>query len=343
MRQAILRGPRALDLAEVPIPVPGPGEVVVRVRAALTCGTDLKTFRRGHPRLPFGPFGHEAAGDVAAVGEGVRHVVPGQAVVFVPTAPCGACAPCQRGRENLCARLFDAVALGAYADAIRLPARVVARHLFPKPGGLGYAEAACLEPLACVVHGWRRLGAVTGPVAVVGVGPIGLLFVQVAAGRGLDVVAIGRRPEGLARARACGATGVLDASGVDDVGEALRALCGPEGPEVLVEATGAQAVWEAAPGWVAPGGRVLLFGGLAGGSRPTFDAARLHYSEVDLIGAFHYTTADVRQALDLLAAGKIRPKPLIASWRPLSAIREIFDELDHGAGPKIAVLPDGAP
>ena len=342
MRQAILRGPRALDLAEVPVPAPGPGEVVVRVRAALTCGTDLKTFRRGHPRLPFGPFGHEAAGDVAAVGDGVRHVAPGQAVVFVPTAPCGACPPCRRTRENLCARLFDAIALGAYADAILLPARIVARHLFPKPEGLGYAEAACLEPLACVVHGWRRLGAVTGPVAVVGVGPIGLLFVQMAAAQGLQVVAVGRRPEGLARARACGAAHVLDADG-RDVGEALRALCGDDGPEVVVEATGAQAVWEAAPGWAAPGGRVLLFGGLAGGSRPAFDATRLHYGEVDLVGAFHYTTDDVRWALDLLASGRIRPDLLIAARRPLSAVREVFDALDRGAGPKVALIPDAVP
>jgi L-iditol 2-dehydrogenase len=343
MRQAILRGPRALELAEVPAPAPASGEVVVRVRAALTCGTDLKTFRRGHPRLPFGPFGHEAAGDVEAVGEGVCHVAPGQPVVFVPTAPCGACAPCRRGRENLCAHLFDAVALGAYADAIRLPARVAARHLFPKPEGLDYAEAACLEPLACVVHGWRRLGGVRGTVAVVGVGPVGLLFVQLAADQGLEVVAVGRRPEGLARARACGAARVVDAAGGVDVGEALRAAGDGDGPAVLVDATGAQAVWEAAPDWVAPGGRVLLFGGLAGGSRPAWDATRLHYSEIDLISAFHYTTADVHEALGLLAAGRIRPGLLIASRRPLSALREVFDELDRGAGPKYAVIPDGVP
>ncbi|MDR7483117.1 MAG: alcohol dehydrogenase catalytic domain-containing protein [Armatimonadota bacterium] len=343
IRQAILRGPRTLDLAEVPPPAPGPGEVVVRVRAALTCGTDLKTFRRGHPRLPFGPFGHEAAGDVETVGAGVRHVAPGQAVVFTPTAPCGACAACGRGRENLCAHLFDAIALGAYADAIRLPARVAARHLFPKPDGLDYAEAACLEPLACVVHGWRRLGATRGAVAVVGLGPIGLLFVQLAAGQGLEVVAVGRRPEGLARARACGAAHTVDAAAVADVGAALRALGRPDGPEAVIEATGAQVVWEAAPGWAAPGGRVLLFGGLAGGSRPAFDAARLHYSEVDLISAFHYTTADVHEALGLLAARAIRPGLLIAGARPLSRVREIFDDLDRGAGVKYAVIPDGAP
>src|SRR5690348_13652158 len=106
MRQALLRAPRVLDLAEVPRPAPAPGEVIVRVRAALTCGTDLKTYRRGHPRLPFGPFGHEAAGDVAEVGDGVAGFAPGQAVVFLPTAPCGECGPCRLGHENLCETLF---------------------------------------------------------------------------------------------------------------------------------------------------------------------------------------------------------------------------------------------
>src|SRR5260370_1290401 len=110
MRLAILRAPRVLDLAEVPVPTPGRGEVVVRVRAALTCGTDLKTYRRGHPRLPFGPFGHEAAGDIAALGDGVEGFAVGQAVVFTPTAPCGECGPCHLGRENLCETLFDDIA-----------------------------------------------------------------------------------------------------------------------------------------------------------------------------------------------------------------------------------------
>src|SRR5579875_3144442 len=131
VRQAVLRAPYELTLRDVPEPDPGPGEVVVRIRAALTCGTDLKTYRRGHPRVPFGPFGHECAG-------------------------------CRAGRENLCETLFDEIAVGAYADAIRLPARIVRRHLLPKPAPLSYIEAAFLEPLACVVHGWRRLGAAPG-------------------------------------------------------------------------------------------------------------------------------------------------------------------------------------
>jgi len=338
MRQAVLRAPRSLDLAEVPVPLPGRGEVVVRIRASLTCGTDLKTYRRGHPRLPFGPFGHEAAGDIAAVGDEVRGFAVGQAVVFMPTAPCGRCGACSRGRENLCETLFDDIAVGTYGEAVRLPARVVRRHLFPKPATLSYVEAAFLEPLACVVHGWRRLGPGGGArVAVVGVGPIGLLHIREAVRRSHEVVAVGRRPAALALAAQAGASHTIDAAR-GDPGEALRARW-RGGPDLVIECTGSADVWKAAPSWVAGGGRVLLFGGLSGGAPAEFDATRLHYGEVDLIAAFHYCTADVLEALHLLASGTLRPGDLITAARPLDAIVEVFHDLDRGLGSKYAILP----
>jgi L-iditol 2-dehydrogenase len=340
MRQAILRGPRALDLIETVVPTPGPGEVVVRIRAALTCGTDLKTYRRGHPRLAFGPFGHEAAGDIASVGDGVAGFGVGDAIIFVPTAGCDDCASCRRGFDNLCETQFDEIALGAYGDYLRLPPRIVRRHLFAKPASLRYLEAAFLEPLACVVHGWSRLGPIAhGPIAVVGLGPIGVLHVLEARRRGLEVIAIGRRAAGVMLAARAGARESINAE-TTDPGSALRALTG-SGPEVVIECTGSPEVWRAAPSWVAPGGRVLLFGGLAGGSQPAFDATRLHYGEVDLISAFHYQTTDVLQALHLLEAGAIRPAEMITSLRSLEGIREVFDDLDRGAGLKYGVLPDG--
>ncbi len=340
MRQAILRAPRVLDLAETAVPSPGPGEVVVRIRAALTCGTDLKTYRRGHPRVAFGPFGHEAAGDVAAMGDDIEGLSEGQPVAFVHTAGCGRCEPCRRGRENLCATLFDEIALGAYGDFLRLPARIVRRHLFPKPQGLSYIEAAFLEPLACVVHAWERLGQAAGArVAVIGLGPIGLLHIHEARRRGHEVIAVGRRRPGLGLAERAGAGHTLDSS-TTEVGQALRALTGG-GPDLVIECTGSPEVWNAAPDWSAPGGRVLLFGGLPGDSRAEFDATRLHYGEVDLVSAFHYRTADVRQALHLLATGAVKPYDMITGTRPLGAIGEVFQDLDRGIGTKYAILPEG--
>jgi L-iditol 2-dehydrogenase len=340
VRQAFLNAPHALELREVPLPFPGEGEVLVRVRAALTCGTDLKTYRRGHPRVPFGPFGHEGAGDVVAVGPGVHTVGVGEAVVFLPTAPCGECGPCRTGRENLCHTLFDEMAVGAYGDVLRVPRRVVRRHVLPKPEGLSYIEAAFLEPLACVVHAWRRLGPLPGRrVAVIGLGPIGLLHVQEARRRGLEVAAVGRREGPLAQAVRAGASHAVGPSG-DDPGCGLRALW-PDGPDVVIECTGSEAVWRAAPSWAAGGGKVLLFGGLPGGTMPGFDATRLHYGEVDLVAAFHYGTEDVHAALALLASGQVRPAPLITGLRPLADIVEVFRDLDRGAGAKYALLPHG--
>ena len=341
MRQAILRGPRALDLVELPEPTPGPGEVVVRIRAALTCGTDLKTYRRGHPRLAFGPFGHEAAGDVAAIGDGVHGFAVGQAVMFVPTAGCGRCSACRRGFDNVCRTQFDEIALGAYGDYLRLPPRIVERHLFHKPEHLSYLDAAFLEPLACVVHGWRRLEPLAGGVAaIVGLGPIGILHVHEARRRGYEVIVVGRRPESLALAAQAGAYHLVDAT-VEDPGRAVHALTNG-GADVVIECTGTVGVWEAAPGWAAPGGQVLLFGGLAEGSLPAFDATRLHYEEIDLVSAFHFRSVDVQEALKLLSAGEIRPGHLITAHRPLDGIREVFSDLDRGAGAKYAVLPNGS-
>ena len=340
IRQAVLRAPHALSLDDAPLPVPADGEVVLRIRAALTDGTDLKTYRRGHPRVPFGPFGHEGAGDVLAVGAGVRHVEIGQAVVFMPTAPCGECGPCRLGRENLCETLFSEMAVGAYGDALRLPARIVRRHLVAKPAGLSYIEAAFLEPLACVVHAWRRLGPLPGPrIAVIGLGPIGLLHVLEARRRGLEVAAVGRRTAARNQAVRAGAAHAIDAS-AGDPGEALRAVWA-DGPDVVIECTGAAAVWSAAPAWAASGGKVLLFGGLPGGTTAAFDATRLHYGEVDLVATFHYCSEDVHAALALLASGACRPRDLITAVRPLDAIVQVFQDLDRGAGAKYAIVPDG--
>ena len=146
MTFATLDGPRSLTWHEQACPVLGPGEVLVHIRAALTCGTDLKTYRRGHPKLSYGPFGHEASGDIEAIGEGVIGFSPGDAVMWVHTAPCGACEACLTHRQNLCERIFDDMALGAYGSHVRLARKVVRQNLYRKPAHLSYIEAAFLEP-----------------------------------------------------------------------------------------------------------------------------------------------------------------------------------------------------
>jgi L-iditol 2-dehydrogenase len=342
MRQAVLREPRHIELVTRPVPAPGPGEVVLRVRAALTCGTDLKTYRRGHPKVPFGPFGHECAGDVVAAGRGVRGVREGDAVIPTPTAPCGACPSCRAGRENLCERQFDGIVLGAYADYLLVSDKVAASNLLAKPPGLSYIDAAFLEPLSCVVHAWDRLKAApVEQVAVIGLGGIGMMFVRLAQARGARVIAIGRRAERLALARELGADAVVDTE-QRDVGAAIREAGFGVGPDVVIECTGSPRMWVEVAGWARRGGRVLLFAGLAAGTQVAFDATRLHYDEIDVINTFHYRPADVEEAHRLLATGAVNLRPIISGVRDLAGIVDVFASLDRGHGVKFAILPEAS-
>ena len=339
MRQAYLEAVRSLRFRELPDPTPGPGEVLVRIHTALTCGTDLKTYRRGHAKLPVpGPLGHEASGWVAAVGPGVSGFQPGDPVMWVPTAPCGTCAACALELYNHCEHLFDGIALGAYADCLLLPSRVVRRHLFRKPDHLSFMEAALLEPLACIVRGWRRLGEAKS-VVIIGVGAIGLLHVAVAKALGCpDVTVIGGRPSGAELAQRLGADRVIRGH-LPAAAEQLPR--GFAAPEAVIECTGQPDVWAQAPALVRPGGRALLFGGLAGDAQVSFSARRIHYDEVTLLGSFHFTPADVAEAYRLLTEGDLRLAQLITGVRPLAELPQVFQDLEQGRGVKYALVPEG--
>ncbi len=371
MRQAILEAPRRLGWRELAPAQPQPGEVIVAVRVALTCGTDLKTYRRGHPKLAFGPFGHEASGDVIAVGEGVTAYAPGDPVMWVQTAPCERCECCRAGYENLCRHLTDDMALGAYADAIRLPRHVVRRNLFPKPVELSYIEAAFLEPFSCVVHGWRILsrtragtqGRRTTPaaseapspweehtvreearradlpahVAIVGAGTIGLLHLTYARRAGVAATVFGRGSERLALAERLGANAAVELGGAE-VPEPLRASC-----TAVFECAGTVEAWQTALSLAAPGGCVVFFSGLPEDTRVPLDAGRIHYEEIACVGSFHFTPDDVREARTWLVAGAVPARELISGVLPLSALEDAFANLEARRGYKYALVPDGAP
>ena len=346
MTYATLDGPRAIGWRDKPLPKPGPGEVLVQIRAALTCGTDLKTFRRGHPKLQFGPFGHEASGDVLAIGEGVTSFSPGDPVMWVQTAPCGGCEACRAAKENLCEKLFDDIALGAYGTHLLLPDKVVRRNLYRKPAHLSYMEAAFLEPLACVVHGWsvlRRANArqpLPQNVAIIGAGTIGLLHLLNAVQAGVHATVVARGADRLDLAMRLGADEVLDAVAVED-DPSERATTAARF-DAVIECGGTAESWNTAVRLVAPGGRVLLFGGLPAGERVALDAGRIHYDELTLLGTFHFTPDDVREARDLLAGGAANVKPLVSGIEPLRALPNVFERLDKREGFKYALVPEPA-
>ena len=315
---------------EVERPRPAAGQIVLRVGTAVTCGTDLKLLARGHPRigLPV-TMGHELAGEVAEIGEGVRGWTVGERAVPGVSGPCGRCGDCGSGRANLCASGHADRMWGAFAEYVRVPAGVVAANLHRIPDGLDDEVAAFLDPVASVFHGWNRLRAPSGSMLVYGAGALGFLWASVASRRGLDVVIASRRPERAALARQYGARFV------DLTRES------PPAADVAVDCTGQSTVWERLAELVRPGGQVLLFGGCAPDARVGFDAARLHYGELSLVGAFHYTPEDARGALDALAAGDVDPRPLIAERGSFEDLPRFLDAQARGEGVRYAIAVAG--
>ena len=340
-RQAVLFAPRDLRLCDFTPPRPGAGELLLRVKCALSCGTDLKTYRRGHPvwRLPT-PFGHEFSGVVAEVGEGVRGFNEGDELMAAPTAPCGACFHCLRGQENLCPQAMEKMVMGAYADFLLLPAHVVARNAFRKPPALAFEEAALLEPLSCVVHAQ----ALARPeafesVLIIGAGAFGLLHMLALRAGGVSEIAIaGRGADRLEWAGRLGADRVIDVAKGDPAAEVAR-LNGGFGPDLVIECTGQVEGWRDAFARVRRGGRVVFFGGCAAGTALEIDTRRMHYDNLTLIAPFHFRPRDVRRAYELLADGRFGAGRIINAHSSLADIAGVFAMLERGTVLKCAVTP----
>jgi L-iditol 2-dehydrogenase len=340
-RQAVLAEPGRLELREVTLPPPGPGEVLLQIKCALTCGTDLKAYRRGHPlwRLP-APFGHEFAGVVAEVGPEVENFQPGDALMAAPTAPCGECFFCGRGQENLCEQAIGRMILGGYADYLLVGAHVVARNAFHKPADLPFEEAALLEPLACVVHAQDSARPEKSEsVLIIGAGPFGLLhMLALRAGGVREVVVAGRGASRLEWAQRLGADRVID---VRQAGAeaAIAQLNSGFGPDLVIECTGQVAGWADAFARVRRGGRVVFFGGCPLNTALAVDTRRMHYDNLTLLAPFHFRPRDVSRAFDLLCARKLGAEGIVNARRRLSELAEVFTMLEHGAMLKCAVIP----
>jgi len=341
MRAQVFHGPGDLRFEEIPVPEPEAGGVVVRVQAALTCGTDVKTLRRGHPvMIPRVPtvFGHELAGVVTAVGRGVTGIREGDRVVAANSAPCGECRLCRAERPNLCEDLL--FVNGAYGEYIGLPPRLVARNLVPIGPGLAAASAAFAEPLACALLGIER-GRVEPDMTVVifGHGPLGCLLALAARQRGARVMLVGKGGWRLDRVRGMGLAECVDAREVADMGGHLRALTAGRGADVTVDATGRPEVWEQAIDAVGRGGTVVLFGGCAPGTVVHVDTRRAHYEELMLVGAFHHTPGLIRRAVDLLESRAIDPGPLVTHRMGLAHVKEALAMMGRGETMKVLVDP----
>jgi L-iditol 2-dehydrogenase len=340
---AVLYGKEDVRVEEVIPRALEPGEVRLQIEAALTCGTDLKVFRRGyHARMIVPParFGHELSGIISEVqpprplsqtprtAGPAREWKPGDRVVVANSAPCGKCFYCLNQQENLCDDLL--FLNGAYAESIAVPERLVQKNLLPLEPATDFADAALVEPLACVVQGIEDMQLRAGQrVLVFGAGPIGLMFLALAKHLGCEVTVAGRRTARLEVASKLGAHQVIDVSDghglVTRIREATKAHF-----DAVVEAVGKTETWEASVHVVRKGGTVNFFGGCPAGTTITLDTTPIHYSNLVLLASFHHTPGTIRRALDFIQAGVVHSRDFVDSECPLSELPKLFQAMAAG-------------
>ncbi len=344
MTAAVLYGREDLKVEQVAIPTLADDEILLQVKVALTCGTDLKVWKQGsHPRmiLPPAVFGHEVAGVVSAVGSSVPDSVRvGMRVVPSNSAPCQECFFCRQDQENLCEDLL--FNNGAYAEYIRIPGRIVRQNLLEIPDHVSFTDAAVVEPLACVLRGIAEAGIGSGDTTVViGCGPIGLMFTRMLTARGVRVIAIGKRKSQMESARRMGAWKTFDVNELPGPVEDVRRLTeGGRGADAVIEAVGSPLTWRWAVQMARRGATVNLVGGCPTGSEVRLDPAALHYSEITLKSTFHHTPRFIREALDAVARGEISAADLVTGQIRLSDLPQVFKHMKIRNGElKTAVIP----
>jgi L-iditol 2-dehydrogenase len=342
MLAARIYGPCDVRLEEMPEPEPGYGEVVIKIKAALTCGTDAKVYKAGgHPRMITLPatFGHEFSGLISDAGKGVEGFEKGMRVVAANSAPCGRCFYCRMSRESMCEDLL--FINGAYAQYILIPERVVKKNLLNLPQDVSFKEACLVEPLACVIHGVEESGIRIGDtVAINGTGPIGLMYVRMAKLKGSRVIATDCLKERLKIAENMGADETVNVAETKDAVAKVRSLTpGGRGADVVIEASGVPEVWEKSVEMARPGGIVNLFGGCRPGSKMTIDTTHFHYNELTIKAIFHHTPFYVRLALEMIRRKAAGAEFLITHEFPLEKLQEALNMLASGQGIKIAIIP----
>lgn len=343
MHAIMFYGAKDLRLKNVGVPQPGLGEVLIKIGAALTCGTDFKAFRQGHPvllnnRIP-SPFGHEVSGTVFSLGKNVKNFQIGERVVAANSAPCDQCFFCKDGTPNLCENLE--LLNGAYAQYLIISKQIVKHNLYRIPENVPFPTAAMAEPLACVLRAYDLMNLHPGQnLAILGCGFMGQLFTQIAKINHVNVVAIGRSHEKLELAKSLGANHVISVLDTNDpVKAALDLTPKNRGFDSVVEAIGRPETWNQAVTLARKGGRVCLYGGCAKGSKFELDTHRVHYQELKIFGVFHHTPKHFAKALDYLFNGKIATKHFIRRQIPLAEVPAYFTRQVEKPFSKTIVIP----
>jgi L-iditol 2-dehydrogenase len=330
---------------QVPDPEIGPGEILVRVRACAVCGSDVRIYHHGNPRVkPPQILGHEIAGDVVAVGAGVDKFKVGDRVATAADVPCGVCDYCRAGMGNNCAINY---ALGyqfqgGFAELLALNRITVdygpVHHI---PHGMSYETATLAEPLACCLNGLERSFLAPGDsVLVIGAGPAGILLVEAAKALGATQVILAQRSRRrLELARQFRADALIATEKQELVAAVMNFTAG-RGVDIAITACASPEAQEQALAVIAPRGRVNYFGGLPRGSRAVgLDSNVIHYKECYVHGSHGSVPRQHRVALDLLANGQVRSEGLITHRFSLDQIAQAFAAQEQRLGLKVLVEP----
>ena len=336
MKALLLTAPSRLELVDAPDPRPAEGEVLVRVRACGICGSDIhgwdgSTGRRRPPLI----MGHEASGEIAAVGPKVTAWKAGDRVTFDSTIYCGECAPCRAGRVNLCEnrRVLGVAPVeysqdGAFAEFAAMPARI----LYRLPDGLSFPHAAMVEPVSIAIHAVQRVKvAPTDTAVVVGSGMIGLFVVQALRWAGAKrIIAIDLEAKRLDLARELGATDTIQSDQADVAAEVAR-LTGGNGADLAFEVVGISPTLQLALACLRKGGSAVLVGNLA--PKTDFPLQAVVTREISLFGSCS-SAGEYPLCLDLISRGVIRVEPMISALAPLAEGAEWFKRLSAPDGAK---------
>jgi len=344
---AMCYGPFDLKIEERPIEDPRPGELQVEIKAALTCGTDVKIYKRGYPFLtpPF-QVGHEYAGVVVAVGAGMDPGLIGKGVVTSNGAGCQNCFYCMRDRDNLCEGIekdFDEYVQmgGGFAKYINIHAPIVKQNLQVMPEGMAFEQAAMMEPLSVALHGINMADIQIGDtVAIIGAGPMGLLHTQLAKLKGANVIAIEKNQDRLEEAGKKGADILINPDeSADIVKEVHSAANEGRGPDRVIEAVGIPETWELAINLARKGGTVVEYGGCASGTKITVDTVRLHYDELTIRGSYSASAYETEVAFRLLSRNVIRASDYISGTYTLEQTKEALEAHLNNRGIKFLIRP----
>ncbi|MFE3186554.1 alcohol dehydrogenase catalytic domain-containing protein [Streptomyces violascens] len=338
--------PGQVALEDVPEPAPGPGEIKLRVRNCSLCGADLRIVRHGSHRMSAPRvMGHEIAGEIVDLGDGVADWSPGDRVQVIGAIPCGSCAECDRDRPRMCLHLtamghdFD----GGFAEYVVVPAKVLAVGGVNRiPDGVGFAEASFAEPLSCVINGQQLVGVGPGDhVVVVGAGPIGCLHVRLARAAGAArVILVDLNQERLAHAAKLVQPDAVICAADGRVTEDVLELTGGRGADVVITATPAGEALEEAVQYCAPQGRISIFGGLPKGNSITaLDANVIHYRELTVVGASASSPEQNTRALEMIADGVVEVADLISHQLPLERFFDALELIDSGDAVKVTFEP----